>query len=87
MENFTQPAEKPFYDAAAQHPMTQKDTQRFREAYGSIMIISEHLSKMAGQSGAATSFEPADVEKLKRLMREASCAATAIGSLHDGRAK
>ncbi len=64
---------------------TTKDIAAFRKAYGSVQMLCELVSKMAGEDGKAEELKPADVEKLKRLTREAACSATAISASHDGR--
>ncbi len=65
--------------------MKSKDIASFKQCYASIHMASELAEKMAGEDGRSDKFTPDQVHELKRLMREASCAAGAIHSTHDGR--
>jgi hypothetical protein len=56
----------------------------FDRCYADIMLAQVLVSKMAGDDGKATTFDPAQVRELQDLTQSASCAATGLTGRHDG---
>jgi hypothetical protein len=64
-----------------------KSQSNFRICYALLGRAFEKAQEMAGENGDAPMSEETKINELKRLTREAACAANAISATWDGHSK